>query len=315
MADIIYNEKCEKIINEIKKVMIGKDKAIELLLVSFLSGGHILIDDVPGVGKTTVALALARATSLDCKRIQFNPDIMASDITGYTAYNKQTSSFEYKEGVVMTNILIADEINRTSPKTQSALLEVMEEGKVTVDGVTRNVKQPFIVVATQNPIGFIGTHPLPEAQLDRFILRMTIGYPSVDQELKIITDRQKSNPLDNVCAVASDIDIMNMRNEIMQITLDEKISKYIVDLVSKTREHEDILLAASPRASLSLMRAGCAYAYIHGRNYVVPDDINEILPYVLGHRIVLTPEAKISHKTTNDVLNEIKNLVSVPMTR
>ena len=278
-----------------------------------ISGGHVLIEDVPGVGKTTIASALAKATGLDYKRIQLTPDVMASDITGYTVFDKSKNDFYFRQGAVMTNILIADEINRTSPKTQSALLEAMEEKQVTVDGVTRKLEEPFMVIATENPLGFVGTYPLPEAQLDRFLIKFVIGYPKPEDELKIISDRQKTNPLDDVISVASAEDINWIKQNLSEVYIDADIAKYIVALVSLTRTDKNVALAASPRASLALTRASAANALLNGRNYVIPADVMEMLDYVLAHRIVLTAEAKLDGVTNSDVIQQIKKRVKTPV--
>lgn len=306
---------CQNVMSEINKVIIGKPEAVKLLTLALICDGHVLIEDVPGVGKTTIAAALAKATGLEYKRVQLTPDVMASDITGFSIFDKNAGEFVYKSGVVMTNILIADEINRTSSKTQSALLEAMEEKQVTIDGVTHKLPRPFMVIATENPLGFIGTYPLPEAQLDRFLLKFVIGYPSADDEIKIITDRKKSNPLDFVSAVASSQDILFVQDAVSEIFVDEAIYKYIVELVQSTRNNKDIILAASPRASLALIKAASANALINGRNYVSPADVSEMFDYVSAHRIILSAEAKLDRKTNEQTLETIKKNVKVPMLR
>ena len=304
---------CQAIMHEVNKVIIGKPEAVKLLTLALISGGHVLIEDVPGVGKTTIAAALAKATGLEYKRIQLTPDVMASDITGFSAYDKSIGEFKYNPGVVMTNILIADEINRTSPKTQSALLEAMEEKQVTVDGVTRKLSQPFMVIATENPLGFVGTYPLPEAQLDRFLLKFVIGYPQCSDEIKIITDRKKENPLDNVKAVVSAQEILNVQKEVNDIYVDEDICEYIVNLIQATRTNKDIVLAASPRASIALIKASSANALINGRNYVTPGDVSEMFGYVVGHRIILSAEAKLERITNAQMLTSILNSIKAPV--
>lgn len=308
-----YSQICNSIINEVNKVIIGKPDCVHLLTLALISGGHVLIDDVPGVGKTTIATALAKAIGLDFKRVQLTPDVMASDISGFSVYDKNKGEFIYKEGCVFTNILIADEINRTSPKTQSALLEAMEEKQVTVDGVTRKLPKPFMVIATENPLGFIGTYPLPEAQLDRFLLKFTIGYPTKESEIKIISDRKKGNPINNVNSVATVDDIVRLQNAVSDIYVDDAIYKYIIELVQATRVNKNIILAASPRASIALLKAASANALINGRNYVVPQDVNDMFSFVVGHRIVLSPEAKLERITNNDVLNQIKGSIKAPV--
>jgi len=308
-----YSELCESIMREVNKVIIGKPTSVKLLTIALISGGHVLIDDVPGVGKTTIAAALSKAVGLDYKRVQLTPDVMASDISGFSVFDKTKGDFVYKPGVVFTNILIADEINRTSPKTQSALLEAMEEKQVTVDGVTRELPNPFMVIATENPLGFVGTYPLPEAQLDRFLIKFTIGYPTLSSEMKIIADRQKENPLNFVSAVASVDDVINIQKAVSEIYVDELICKYITELVQATRTNKNVILAASPRASIALLRAASANALMNGRNYVVPQDVSDLYQYVVGHRIVLSPEAKLERMTNHDVLEEIRNSIKAPV--
>lgn len=308
-------EICRKITEEMKKVIVGKDEQLRLLLISLLSKGHILIEDVPGVGKTTAASAMAKATGLDAKRVQFTPDVMATDISGFTAPDAKTGEFVYKPGVCMTNILIADEINRTSPKTQSALLEVMEERQVTVDGVTHKLPEPFMVVATQNPLGYVGTYPLPEAQLDRFLMKMTMGYPNAEEEARIIGDRHGINPMESVEAVSSPEEIIEMQKTVEQIFVDPAVLEYIVRLVCATRENKLVALAASPRASLALMRAACAAALLDGRNYVIPRDVSEMYEAVVSHRIMLAPEAKIERMTAAQLLATLKDAVKAPIVK
>ena len=308
-------EICKKITAEMKKVIVGKDEQLRLLLICMLSKGHILIEDVPGVGKTTAASAMAKATGLDAKRVQFTPDVMATDISGFTAPDNKTGEFVYRPGVCMTNILIADEINRTSPKTQSALLEVMEERQVTVDGVTYKLPEPFMVVATQNPLGYVGTYPLPEAQLDRFLMKMSMGYPSAAEEARIIGERHGVNPMESVVAVSSAEEIVAMQKTVEQIHVDPAVLNYIVELVCATRENAMIALAASPRASLALLRAACASAMLDGRTYVIPRDVNEMYEAVVSHRIMLAPEAKIERLTADQVLEGLKDAVKAPIVK
>lgn len=306
---------CSLIMSEINKVIIGKPETVKLLILALISGGHVLIEDVPGVGKTTIAAALSKAIGLEYKRVQLTPDVMASDISGFSVFDKEKSEFVFKPGVVMTNVLIADEINRTSPKTQSALLEAMEEKQVTVDGITRTLPKPFMVIATENPLGFVGTYPLPEAQLDRFLIKFTIGYPDRDSEVRIISDRKSSNPIDSVTPVANVDDIIFLQKAVAEVYVDQAICQYIIDLVQATRTNKNIILAASPRASIALMRAASANALISGRNYVIPQDVSDMYQYVVGHRIVLSAEAKLDRLTNADVLGEIKNCIKAPVLR
>ncbi len=302
----------QSLISEVEKVVIGKHNEIVLLVTAMLAGGHVLVEDVPGTGKTTLASALARAAGLDFNRAQFTPDVMASDITGFNVYNRQKEEFEFREGLVMTNVLLADEINRASPKTQSALLEAMEEAKVTVDGVTYNVPDPFMVIATQNPTGYVGTYPLPEAQLDRFAIRLSMGYPTEDEEVNIISNRREVNPLDKVCAVADADSIREIRSEIKQVALEEEICRYIVRLIHATRKSSKLSLGASPRASIILMKLSQAYAYLKGRDYVLPEDIAFVFTPGLAHRIVLSQEARLNRESQSDILAEILRTTEAP---
>lgn len=313
--NIVRHEACRKIMDEIKKVIVGKDEQLRLLLICLLSKGHILIEDVPGVGKTTAATALAKATGLESKRVQFTPDVMATDISGFTAPDAKTGEFVYKPGVCMTNILIADEINRTSPKTQSALLEIMEERQVTVDGVTYKLPEPFMVVATQNPQGYVGTYPLPEAQLDRFRMKMSMGYPLAEQELQIIAERHGVNPMDKIVAVSTPAEILALQETVEKIHVDPAVLQYIVNLVCITRSDSNIALAASPRASLALLRAACAAALLDNRSYVIPNDVNEMYEAIVAHRIALSPEAKIERLTAAEVLAKLKDAVKAPIVK
>lgn len=313
MSEQSNGAKCASaLIDEVEKVVIGKRNEITLLICAMLSGSHVLIEDVPGVGKTTLASALAKAAGLSYKRAQFTPDVMASDITGFNIYSRQTEKFEYREGLCMCNLLLGDEINRASPKTQSALLEAMEESRVTVDGVTYALPDPFMVIATQNPQGFIGTYPLPEAQLDRFAIKLSMGYPSEVQEVGILMDRRGVNPIDAVNAVADAETIGAMRREVLSGNVDEEICKYIVSLITETRKHPMISLGASPRASLALMRVSQAWAFLHGRNFVTPEDVKAVARAVLTHRLVLTQEAKLAGKTAESLLSDILFHTPVP---
>ena len=304
------HENVLKIIEQTQNIILGKKEVIEMTIISLLSQGHVLIEDVPGVGKTTLASALSKIIGLKYKRAQFTPDVMPSDITGFSIYNKATNELEYKEGLALCNILLADEINRTSPKTQSSLLEVMEEGTITVDGKTHSVPTPFMVIATQNPIGFVGTHPLPEAQLDRFIMRISMGYPDTANEIRIISDRKTENPIDKIKTAISAEDIIKAQNIIKNIHIDETLYKYIVELVAKTRSHQYITLGASPRASLSLMRLSQAKAFLEKRDYIIPEDILGMYTPAIAHRIILKQEAKLKKINTEDILNEIKKLIA-----
>ena len=308
----MLHAKLENVIAEVEKVVVGKRREIELLLCAMLSGGHVLIEDVPGVGKTTLAAALARSCGLDFRRAQFTPDVMASDVTGFNMYNRSSEKFEFREGLVMTNIMLADEINRASPKTQSSLLEAMEENAVTVDGVTYKLASPFFVIATQNPSGYVGTYPLPEAQLDRFSIRTSMGYPGEEEELSIITARRTENPIDNVRPAATKDEIGAMIAEVAGIKLDPEVAKYIVALVRETRRSEKIALGASPRASLALMKVSQAYAFVHGRDFVMPEDVSAVYLPVVAHRLTLSKEARMNAEKPESVLRELLQSVKVP---
>ncbi len=302
----------QQIADEVEKVIVGKREVVTMLLIALLSGGHVLVEDVPGVGKTTLATALGKATGLVSRRAQFTPDVMASDITGFTMFNKEANRFEYRQGLVMTNILLADEINRAAPKTQSALLEAMEEQTVTVDGVTHKLPQPFMVIATQNELGYVGTFPLPEAQLDRFMMKISMGYPTLEQEISIISSRQTSDPLEQVLPICTKEEIISAMETVREINIEPSVYRYIVELVAASRNHAAVQLGASPRASLALMRAAQSYAFLNNRAYVVPEDALRMTPYILPHRIRLTQDAKMKHIDVMDVLREIVKSVKPP---
>lgn len=302
----------KKVVDEIEKVIVGKREVVKMLMVALLSSGHVLIEDVPGVGKTTLAMALGKATGLVSKRVQFTPDVMSSDITGFTMYNKELEKFEYRSGMVMSNILLADEINRTSPKTQSALLEAMEEHNVTVDGIVHKLPEPFMVIATQNELGYVGTFPLPEAQLDRFLIKVSVGYPTPQEEIDILANRRKNDPIKFVESVCSKEEIEQCIDAVKKIHIEPSIYKYIVDLVGATRNNSFISLGGSPRASLALMRASQSFAFVHSRSFVSPEDVAAMLPYVLSHRLQLTQEAKIKHISVEQIVATILQSIAPP---
>ena len=301
-----------KLKSEVSKVVSGKEKEIDLLICALIGGGHVLIEDVPGVGKTTLATALSKAAGLTFRRAQFTPDVMASDITGFNMYNRKTESFEFRQGLVNTNILLADEINRASPKTQSSLLEAMEEMRVTVDGVTYDVPQPFMVIATQNPMGFVGTFPLPEAQLDRFAIRISMGYPDKGQELNILRRRKTDDPMSTVEPLSDDKAIRSCRAIAETVYVSELVEGYIIDLVSQTRARCELSLGASPRASLALMRLSRAKALLDNRDFVRPEDVAELFISAVSHRVTLSRDALASGITAEAVLNDILNTTKVP---
>lgn len=300
----------------IRRVVVGKDNAIELLLIALLCKGHVLIEDVPGVGKTTLASALAKSLQCSFRRIQFTPDVTPSDVTGYSMMNIKTGEMEFKEGAVMSQIVLADEINRTSPKTQSSLLEVMEEGQVTVDGVTHHLPRPFMVLATQNPVDFVGTYPLPEAQMDRFFLRLSIGYPSVEEEMDVLeryTGQVK--PMETLTPVCGAEDIVRMQDTLGTVYAGPEVRSYVAQLSAATRNHNALSLGASPRGSIALLRAAQALALLSNRDYVVPDDVRRMALPVLTHRLVVTPEARMKGVNAAQVLTEIVNRLPVPVAR
>ncbi len=302
----------KKIINNVEQVIIGKRETVELVITALISNGHILLEDVPGVGKTRLIAAVARSIDGSFKRIQFTADVLPSDITGFSIYNQKTGDFEFKKGAIMSQFVLADEINRTSPKTQAALLEAMEEKQISVDGVTYKMPQPFMVMATQNPIEFMGTFPLPEAQLDRFLIKISVGYPDAESERSVLSMHQMDDPFDTLEAVATTDDIINIQNEVKKVFIHENLESYIISLVSATRNHPSVRLGASPRASLALYRTAQATAYIDGRDYVIPDDIQKMMAPVMAHRIILSQETKFSNTTAEDVLEEIKKSTPVP---
>lgn len=306
------NQHIEKISNEVKGVIKGKDEVISKVMMAMLAKGNVLLEDVPGVGKTTMALAFARAMGLDTKRVQFTPDTLPSDIIGFSVYDKETGELSYKEGAIVTNLLLADEINRTSSKTQAALLEAMEEKKVTVDGVTRVLPDPFIVLATENPAGSAGTQMLPNSQLDRFMVKLSIGYPDVESQAEILADRHTENPVDKVEQVVSDEELKEMIQKANEVYIAKSVYEYIAKLVQKTREHEMVSLGVSPRGALSLCQMAKAYAFVNSRDFVTPDDIRAVFAYVCGHRLMLNSKARLNELSAENILADIIKDVEMP---
>ena len=310
---MMENEKVQQMIREVSKAVIGKPECIRTVLSAILSGGHVLIEDVPGVGKTTLALAFASAMGLEQKRIQFTPDVLPSDITGFTVYRREQERLVYQPGAIMCNLFLADEIKRTSPKTQSALLEVMEEKAVTVDGVTRPVPSPFIVIATENPIGYTGTQMLPESQLDRFQVCVFMGYPSNEDEMTIVKNQALNNPLQTVRPVTNRQELLEMQDQVRRVTITDPVCQYIVSLCAETRRHPGIELGLSPRGTLALAAIARANAYINGRNYVIPRDVSDMFPYIAIHRLRLSSEAKMNRWSAEDILKQIVKRVEPPL--
>jgi MoxR-like ATPase len=302
----------EQIRAAVARVLVGKPEAVELLIIAALAGGHVLVEDVPGVGKTTLAKAIARVFHVDFSRVQFTPDLLPADIIGSPVLDPRTGSFSFHRGPIFTHVLLADEINRASPRTQSALLEAMSEGQVTVDGSTYQLEPPFVVFATQNPHEFSGTYPLPEAQLDRFLVRVAIGYPSAAAELDMLYARQSADPLQLLSPVATREDLLAMQAAVRQVEVRPAVGRYLLALVTATRGHADIVLGASPRGALALFRAAQARAYAQGRGYVTPDDVMALATPVLGHRLALTPEARHGGRGPARVLESVLQSLRVP---
>lgn len=305
--------KTKQILGEVKKVIIGKDDILRKVFMSILSGGHVLLEDVPGVGKTTLAIAFSKVLGLDYKRVQFTSDSVPSDIIGFSVLDKQSGNFVYKPGAVMTNLLLADEINRTSSKTQSALLEVMEEGNVTVDGTTHTVPSPFIVLATQNPVGSAGTQMLPSSQLDRFMICISMGYPDFDSQINILKDRHTENPINTITAVAGREEIIDMQKTVAAIHISDPVYAYITHLAEATRSHPLVTLGISPRGALAVCQMSKAYAFVNGRDFVVPEDVAAVFGDVCAHRLVVNPKARISEKNAHSIIKEIISEVQMPL--
>src|SRR5436309_3361107 len=302
----------QRVINNVEKVIVGKAESVAFSLIAVICNGHILIEDVPGVGKTVLTKAIARSIGCSFKRIQFTPDLLPSDVTGVSIYNQKTDNFEFRPGPIMSQIVLADEINRATPKTQSALLEAMQETQITIDGVTYRLPEPFMVMATQNPIEYEGTFPLPEAQLDRFMMNISIGYPKVSDEMNILDTHQYHHPLDDLEQIMIAEELLHIQQQVRSIHVDPSIREYIVSIAHATRSHPNIYLGVSPRGSLAMYRASQALAAIRGRGYVIPDDVKLLAKPTLGHRIIVTPAARVRAITSTAVLDEILQSVPVP---
>ncbi|WP_144473392.1 AAA family ATPase [Bacillus pumilus] len=303
----------QKIVDNINKVMVGKKDIAILSLVAILAKGHVLLEDVPGVGKTMMVRALAKSIGCEFKRIQFTPDLLPSDVTGVSIYNKKTNEFEFRQGPIMGQIILADEINRTSPKTQSALLEAMEEGSVTVDGETMLLADPFFVMATQNPVEYEGTYPLPEAQMDRFLFKLQMGYPTMLEELEVLNLQEKQSPIDTLQAVMTKDHLHALQQAVQTIHVDVSIKEYIVEIAQATRQHPSVYLGVSPRGSIALMKAAQAYALLNRRDYVIPDDVQYLASYTLPHRMILTSEATYEGKKAETLLRQMLEQIGVPV--
>ncbi|WP_120193820.1 AAA family ATPase [Sinobaca qinghaiensis] len=301
-----------RVMENIERVVVGKREEIELSLTALLAKGHVLLEDVPGVGKTMMVRAIARSIGAEFKRIQFTPDLLPSDVTGVSIFNQKNMEFEFRSGPIMSHVVLADEINRTSPKTQSALLEALEESSVTVDGKTRKLHEPFFVMATQNPIEHGGTYPLPEAQLDRFLLKMKMGYPTGSEELEVLNRVEQRHPIEELEHVLSLEEILSMQHAAGRVFVDQSIKQYIVNIVRETREHAEVYLGVSPRGSIALMKASQAYAYLQGRDFVVPDDVKYLAPYALVHRMMLRSDMQVMDRQGADVIKDILSRLRVP---
>ena len=311
-ADSIVAPVANQIVDNIEKVIVGKHNEIILTVMAYFAGGHVLLEDVPGVAKTVLARAFARTIGGSFKRIQCTPDLLPNDITGSSVFNPKTADFEFRAGPVFAQIVLADEINRATPRSQAALLEAMAERAVTADGARYELPAPFFLVATQNPVDHEGTFPLPEAQLDRFIVRLSLGYPGLEHEVAMLQRFETQDPLDTLETAVATADVIACQQAVRQVRVDEKISRYVVEIMRATREHFDVMLGGSPRASMALSRCAQAFAAIHGYGFVLPDDVKQVLPYVLGHRIILRPESRLRKKNVPAVLEEIMNSVVVP---
>ncbi|MBQ2898584.1 MAG: MoxR family ATPase [Oscillospiraceae bacterium] len=307
------NAKLNEVINEIEKVVVGKTEIVEKVLMAVLAGGHVLMEDVPGTGKTTTAMTFAKVLGLDSRRVQFTSDTVPSDIIGYSVYDKQSNDFVYKPGAVMTNLLLADEINRTSSKTQSALLEAMEEKRVTVDGKSYDLPKPFIVLATQNPVGSAGTQMLPSAQLDRFMIKISMGYPDFESQVNILHDRHTENPLDKIHAIVNIDELQQLIRESNEVEVDRSIYEYTTELTQATREHPMVQLGVSPRGALAVCRMAKAHAFLEGRNYMIPEDIAAVFGDVCCHRIVLGTKARMMEEKPENIIKSVLESVKMPV--
>ena len=305
----------QQILGQVRKVVVGKDNVLLWVMAAILAKGHILLEDVPGVGKTTMALAYSKVLSLEYSRVQFTPDVLPSDVTGYSIPDQRTGEMVYQKGAVICNLFLADELNRATSRTQSALLEAMEEGQVTVDGISHPLPQPFVVIATQNPTGAAGTQLLPDSQMDRFTVRLSLGYPAPKDEIAMVLNRQEGNPLHKLSALMTRDNLVAMQNEVENTYIKDSVVKYVVDLIVATRNNEDILRGASPRATLAVTSMAKAVAQLRGRDYVLPSDVREVFTWTIAHRLILSPKAEGQGKTPEQILTEIISQVPAPRMR
>ena len=313
--DSIVTGFAQRILNEVRSVVVGKDQVLLWVLAAILAQGHILLEDIPGVGKTTMALAFSKVLDLSYSRVQFTPDVLPSDVTGYSIPDQQTGQLNYQPGAVLCNLFLADELNRATSRTQSALLEAMEEGQVTVDGVSHPLPKPFVVIATQNPTGAAGTSLLPDSQMDRFMIRLSLGYPNPKDEVAMVLNRQSGNPLQSVTALMTRENLAALQETVAQTFMSDVVVAYLVDLVSATRNHEDILRGASPRATLSVTAMAKAVARLRGRDYVIPNDVKEVFSHTIAHRLILSPKAEAQGLTPEQILRNILDRVPAPKLR
>ena len=313
MASQHVNQFINRIVENVETVIVGKHQQIEYLMVALLCQGHVLIEDVPGTGKTMLARATAASMGLSFKRLQCTPDLLPNDITGVDIFNQKTNQFEFEPGPIFVNVLLADEINRATPRTQAALLEAMQEHQVSTGGETRSLPKPFIVLATQNPIEYEGTFPLPEAQLDRFLIRMSLGYPEKSDEITILRSQRKEHPIERVVKIVDGSELLDLRDTVTNVHVDESLEDYILSIVRATREHRDLALGASPRGSLALYKTAQALAALRERDYVIPDDVKELAPLTLAHRLILKPESQLRGRTTQSIIDEIMEAVALDL--
>ena len=310
--EISLSTQAQHVLSHVRKVVVGKDNVLVWVMATILAKGHILLEDIPGVGKTTMALAFSQALELECRRMQFTPDVLPSDVTGYSILDQQTGKMVYQPGAVLCNLFLADELNRATSRTQAALLEAMEEGQVTVDGVTHKVPAPFTVIATQNPTGAAGTQLLPDSQMDRFMIRLSMGYPSPRDEMQMVLGRRQGNPLKDMQALLTREQLISLQEQVEKTHISDSVVAYTIELITATRNHPLLIRGASPRATLAVVALSRSIAQLRGRDYVVPQDIREVFPHVIAHRVLLSSAAMSQHKRAEDIMQDILNAVPVP---